>query len=283
MKYLNIIQKLSLAMVAMVLLFTSCEPSKQADIDLGPLPNPPQFEMEVDPSNPNRIIVRDISQGFFNRLWVAPGASPETSTRAVDTLFYPRAGEYTITLHGASQGGSGTSLSSKSHVVEQDGSIACEGGVAILTGGCEPRGKCWRFSSEAGAITVGPTYGSGAWFASPPNGLVPEQVGARWCFEFEDQAFVFKNNGITISPWDGYVGVPHDPTQGPWEYSVGTGVDGVDQLILQPGQFMGTWDSGNVLDIVQLTEDRLTVRARLVNRQGVPAAEGWFEFRFVAE
>jgi hypothetical protein len=270
------------ALVALLFLL-SCEASKEADIDLGPLPNPPNIDIEVDPNNANRIIVKNTSQDYFSHLWIAPGASPETSTKAIDTFFFPRAGEYTITLHVASRTGSGTSQNTRTIVIEQDGTVACEGGVAILTGGCLPKGKCWRFSSEAGAITVGPTYGSGAWYASPPNGLVPEQVSARWCFEFDAFAFVFKNNGITISPWDGYVGIPHDPTQGPWEYRVGTGQNGVDQVVLTSGQFMGTWDSGNVLDIVQLTEERLVVRTRLVNRQGTPQSEGWFEFRFVAE
>jgi len=266
-----------------IALFWACEPSKMEDIDLGPLPQPPVFELSLDPDNPNRVIARDLSEGFFNRLWIATGGQPSTSSAVVDTFFFPRAGEYTIQLYGASRSGSGTSQSSKTITIEQDATLSCDGPISILTDGCIPAGKCWKFSSEAGAIKVGPTYGSGEWFQSPANGLVPEQVAARWCFEFETTDFVFRNNGVTISPWDGYVAVPHDPTQGPWQFSAGTGQNGADQIILTPGQFMGTWDSGHVLDIAQLSEDRLIVRSRLVNRQGVPEAQGWFEFVFVSE
>lgn len=263
--------------------FLSCEPTKVDDIDLGPLPEAPEFSIEVDPENENRIIVTDLSEGFFNRLWIANGASPSTSTKVVDTLLYTKAGTYQITLHGAKEGGSGTSSATKEIIIANDATIACDPKLALLTGDCGPEGKCWVFSNAAGAITVGPSYGSGEWFRSPMNGIVPEQMNSSWCFNFQGSEFVFMNNGVTVSPWDGYDAIPHTPTPGPWLFSVGTGMNGVDQIILTPGQFMGTWDSNNVLDVMLLTEDQLVVRTRIVNQDRTPATEGWFEFYFVAE
>lgn len=264
-------------------LFLACEPERMDDIDIGPLPEAPEMSLSVDPDNPNRIIAQDISTGFFNRLWVAEGANPSRSSNPVDTFFYISAGTYNITLFGAKFGGSGTSSTTQEITIETDATIECSPGVALLTGDCGTEGKCWRFSSVTGAISVGPTYGSGDWFRSPANGLVPEQVNARWCFFFVGSEFDHRNNGMSISPWDGFVPVPHEPTPGPWEYSEGTGMDGRDQIILTPGQFMGTWDSSNVLDIELLTEDELVVRARLVDQSGTPQNEGWFEFYFVAD
>lgn len=263
--------------------FLACEPTKVDDIDIGPLPAAPEFSIEVDPENENRIIVRDISEGFFNRLWLADGASPSTSTKMVDTLLYTKAGTYQITLHGAKEGGSGTSSATKEVIIANDATVACDPKLALLTGDCGPEGKCWVFSNVAGAITVGPSYGSGEWFRSPTNGIAPEQMNSSWCFNFQGSEFIFMNNGVTVSPWDGYQAIPHTPTPGPWLFSSGTGMNGVDQIILTPGQFMGTWDSNNVLDVVLLTEDQLVVRTRIVDRQGTPAAQGWFEFYFVAE
>lgn len=265
------------------LIFASCDPEQAKDIDLGPLPPPPTFIVEMDPGNANRVIVKDQSSGYFSRLWVAQGGTPAQSTKEIDTIFFSKAGIYEITLYASKEGGSGTAFATREVIIENDATVACDPKISLLTGGCSAAGKCWKFSTVAGAITVGPSFGSGDWYRSPVNGLVPEQKASSWCFKFEDFEFDFRNNGVTISPWAGYVAVPHTPTAGPWAFSPGTGQNGLDQIILTPGQFMGTWDSSNELHVALLTEDQLVVRARIVNQAGVPAAEGWFEFYFVAE
>jgi PKD repeat protein len=265
------------------LIFASCDPEQAKDIDLGPLPPSPTFIVEADPGNANRVIVKDQSTGYFSRLWVVEGGTPAQSSKEIDTIFFSKAGTYDISLYASKEGGSGTAFATKQVVIENDATVACDPKISLLTGGCEAAGKCWKFSTVAGAISVGPTFGSGDWYRSPVNGLVPEQKASSWCFKFEDFEFDFRNNGVTISPWAGYVAVPHTPTAGPWAFSPGTGQNGLDQIILTPGQFMGTWDSSHELHIALLTEDQLVVRARIVSQTGVPAAEGWFEFYFVAE
>jgi PKD repeat protein len=265
------------------LIFASCDPEQAKDIVLGPLPPSPTFIVEADPGNANRVIVKDQSTGYFSRLWVVEGGTPAQSSKEIDTIFFSKAGTYDISLYASKEGGSGTAFATKLVVIENDATVACDPKISLLTGGCEAAGKCWKFSTVAGAISVGPTFGSGDWYRSPVNGLVPEQKASSWCFKFEDFEFDFRNNGVTISPWAGYVAVPHTPTAGPWAFSPGTGQNGLDQIILTPGQFMGTWDSSHELHIALLTEDQLVVRARIVSQTGVPAAEGWFEFYFVAE
>jgi hypothetical protein len=275
--------KNSILGLLILLIFMACEPSKSDHINLGPLPEPPQFSLELDPDNPNKVIGKNLSAGYFNLLWIADGAQPQTSNRQVDSFFYSKAGTYKVILHGAKEGGSGTAFSMKEIVIENDATLVCDPVISLLTGDCGPEGKCWKFSTVAGAISVGPTYGSGDWYRSPQNGIVPVQLNSSWCFLFEGAVFDFRNNGQTIDPWGGYNPVPHTPTPGPWLLSKGTGMNGVDQLILTPGQFMGTWDSNNVLDIMLLTENELVVRTRLINQQRIPQSEGWFEFHFVAQ
>ena len=276
-KYTRSIVSLFLAMGVL-----ACDPAIDDDIDLGPLPEAPEFTVEFIPGDSNRVVVRDLTENTFDRLWVFKGGDPQTSKRASDTVFYFRAGDYKITLHIAAIGGSGTASSTKTVTILKDVEIACDDKLGLLTGACGPDGKCWTFSPVAGAVTVGPTYGSAQWYTSPAGGLVPEQYDDSFCFTFEDRVFTYENNGATVNPWQGYIPVPYDPPVGNWTYKTGTGRNGVDQIVLPQGSFMGVWDSGNVLDVIILTEDQLVIRTPLVDQQGVPQAEGWFELSFVA-
>ena len=54
-------------------------------------------------------------------------------------------------------------------------------------------------------------------------------------------------------------------------------------MLIPEEQFMGVWDSDNLLDIVSLTETELIVRARQRDPNGVPLAQGWFELVFMAQ
>lgn len=260
----------------------SCDPQIDDDIDLGPLPAPPEFSVTMVPGDSNRFVVQDLYENSFERLWTFEGGDPRTSELETDTVFYAKAGTYKITLYIAEYGGDGTSKSSQTVTVVKDVASECGEMIALLTGDCGPEGKCWTFSTEAGAVTVGPTYGSSQWFSSPEGGLQPEQYDDSFCFFFEGNLFEYRNNGATISPWDGYVPVAYAPPPGDWLYREGTGMNGADQIILPDEHFMGVWDSDNILDVVFLTEDALVVRTRIADQQGNPAAEGWFELHFVA-
>lgn len=256
----------------------ACEPYVEEDITIGPLPEPPAFSFQFVEGDSNRIVAYNESEGFFDHFWSFPGGQPDRSELDVDTVFFPRAGEYTITLYASKVGGGGTSSASKKVVIEADAEVACTGQLELLAGGCtEADGKCWAFSHESGAVTVGPTPGSGEWFTSQADGLQAEQYDDSFCFYFKDSRFLYENNGQTIDPWNGYAPVPYDPPKDhTWAILPGAGENGEDRIVLSEGSFMGVWDASNIYDIVLLSEDELIVRTPFL------AGGGWFELYFVA-
>lgn len=256
--------------------YLACTPFEENDIDLPAQPAAPVFSMEILASDPNRVVVTDLSSGFFDRTWDFPGGIPAKSKRAVDTIFYPKAGDYTLTLFAAGQGGGGVSQSTKLVKIEQDATAQCDPQLGLLTGDCGPSGKCWTFSRAANAIVVGPVPGSSEWYKSPVNGLQDAQYDDRFCFYFDGSHFQYENNGQTIDPWNGYAAVPFTPpTDLTWFVSKGTGDMGVDQIVLPTGAFIGTWDSGPVYDIAKLSDTELVLRSKILN------GTGWFEFTLV--
>jgi len=259
--------------------FIACDPSIDDAITLPAQPEEPTFSVEKLEDGSNRVVVTDLSAGFFARVWDLPGGTPNTSTLASDTILYQKAGEYFVTLHAAKEGGGGTSISSQSVSFEEDAILDCSDEITFLTGGCEnPNGKCWIFSQVAGAISVGPSPGSTEWFTSPEGGLVPEQYDDRFCFTFEGSSFQYKNNGATIDPFNGYAAVELDPPTDLTYFLVdGGGEDGETRIVLPEGAFMGVMDSGPLYDIVFLTETDLVVRSQIVG------GAGWFDLYFVAQ
>jgi len=264
-------------------LIMGCDPATEKDVSLGPLPGAPEFSVAYVPDDSNRVVVTDLSNGNFIRLWtVSEGGNPAKSSLQSDTIYFPKKGAYTITLYISQQGGNGTASSSKNITIPNDAVSACTGPIGLLTGECGEGGKCWKFSNVAGAITVGPTYGSGEWYKSPANGLVASQYDDRYCFTFDGSKFDYQNQGSTVNPFNGYVDEPFTPVPGPFTFSAGTGPNGEDQILLNKGQFMGTRDSYGELNIIRLTETELVIRAPFANAAG-DKADGWFEFKFIAD
>ena len=269
---------------AVLLFAASCEPVQDPEIELPVVPETANFTAVPAADNPNLIIVTDLSSGFFNRLWEFPGGTPSTSNKAVDSIFYSSAGDYTITLHVAAENGGGTTVATQEVSIAEDAVIECDEQVALLTGDCSAEGKCWVFSPVAGAITVGPTAGSGEWFTSPEGGLVPEQYDDKACFLIEGLVYDYRNNGQTVNPWEGFEAQDFTPPAGQtWSFTPNGGTDGLPQINLGPDGFMGVRDSGPLYDVVSLTETELVVRARFRNADGTTPDEGWFELYFIAE
>lgn len=241
------------------------------------------MSVEFVPGDSNRLIVRDLSEGNFQRIWNMPGGTPATSTKAVDTVAYSKAGEYVITLFTSKSDGSGTPSTSQKVTILNDAALSCSPKLALLTGDCGPAGKCWTLTHEAGAVKVGPTYDDYSWYTSPVDGLQAEQYDDGFCFTFDGQVFQYKNNGATVNPWNGYQAQAHDPGISTFIFLEGTGINNRDQILLPDDQFMGVWDSDNLMDVVKLTETELIVRARQREQNGTPKTEGWFELRFVAQ
>lgn len=265
------------------LLVAGCQPDRDNDIQLPAAPGAPQFSVEPVAGDSNRWIVRDLSDNNFQRLWNFPGGTPKTSDKAVDTVSYAKAGEYEITLYVSKSDGSGTPSASKKVTVLKDAALSCSPQLALLTGDCAPQGKCWTLSHAAGAVKVGPTYDDYSWYTSPVDGLQAEQYDDGFCFTFTGLVFQNKNNAASVDPWDGYKAKAYDPGVSEFAYLEGTGISGRDQIQLPDDQFMGVWDSDNLLDVVKLTATELVVRARQREQNGTPKAEGWFELHFVPQ
>jgi PKD repeat protein len=269
---------------AILLFAVACEPVQDPEIDLPEVPTTASFTAEPSADNPNVIVIQDNSVGFFDRLWDLPGGTPSSSKESVDSILFISAGEYVINLHVSGEGGGGSALVTKTIIIDEDAEVECDEQVALLTGDCSAAGKCWVFSTVAGAVTVGPTAGSGEWFTSQEAGLVPEQYDDQACFIIEGLTYDYRNNGQTVNPWEGFEAQDFTPPPGQtWSFSPSGGTDGLPQINLSPDGFMGVRDSGPFYDVVTLTETELVVRSRFRNADGTTPDEGWFELYFVAE
>lgn len=268
---------------AFSLVWLACQPARDDDFQLPDAPSAPDFSVEMLPGDSNRVVVKDLSEGNFQRLWSFEGGQPKTSARAVDTAFFDKKGEYTITLFVSKADGSGTPSTSKKVTILTDAPLTCTPKMALLTGDCNPAGKCWTLSHDAGAVKVGPTYDDYSWYTSPVNGLQGAQYDDGFCFTFDGLVFENRNNGGSVDPWAGYSVKPYNPGLSDFTFLEGTGTLGRDQILLADDQFMGVWDCDNVLDVVKLTASELVVRGRQRAQNGTPLAQGWFELRFVPQ
>lgn len=259
----------------------SCDPQRDDDIHLGPSPAAPQFTAKVMDTDSNRVIVTSMSDGNFQLLWDLPGGIPKTSSKAVDTILYTDIGEYTITLYASKADGNGTSSSSQKIKILRDAPLECNDKLELLTN-CGSNSKGWTFSHAAGAVKVGPGYEDFSWYTSPENGLQDAQYDDVYYFTFLHFVFQNDNNGQSVNPWNGYAAEDYDPGISEFIFLEGTGAGGRDQIIIPDDQFMGTWDTDNVFDVVTLAADQLVLRARICNQDGTPNSNGgWFELTFV--
>ena len=265
------------------LTYLGCAPDRDDDFHLPEAPDVPEFSVEMLEGDSNRVVIRDLSEGNFQRLWDLPGGTPKTSSKALDTILYAKAGDYKITLFVTKTDGSGTASAAKNISILIDAPVSCSPKMSMLTGECGAGGKCWAFTHAAGAVKVGPGYDDFSWYTSPVDGLQAAQYDDGFCFTFDNVIYQNKNNGESVDPWNGYAATPYDPGIGDFLFTVGTGTNGRDQLLIPDDQFMGVWDSDNLLDIVSLTDTELIVRARQRDPNGVPLAQGWFELVFVPQ
>lgn len=260
-----------------------CKPDRDDEISLPGTPGAPNFSVEMLAGDSSRVVIKDLSDGNFQRLWDLPGGTPKTSTKALDTILYAIKGDYTITLFVSKTDGSGSPSASKKVTILIDAPVTCTPKMSMLTGDCGPTGKCWTLSRAAGAVKVGPTYDDFSWYTAPVDGLQNEQYDDGFCFTFENLVFQNKNNGASVDPWDGYKVKPLDPGLADFTFLLGTGISGRDQILIPDDQFMGVWDCDNLLDVVKLTTTELVVRGRQRAQNGTPLAQGWFELTFVPQ
>ncbi|HNL40179.1 MAG TPA: hypothetical protein PKH43_13610, partial [Saprospiraceae bacterium] len=114
------------------MLMAACAPERDDDIQLPPAPGAPSFSVAFLPNDPNRVVITDLSEGNFQRLWDLPGGNPKSSTKAVDTVQYAKAGEYVITLYVSKSDGSGTSSATQKVTIDADAALDCNSKLALL-------------------------------------------------------------------------------------------------------------------------------------------------------
>ncbi|MBL7808815.1 MAG: hypothetical protein JNN28_13425 [Saprospiraceae bacterium] len=276
-------QKILSIITLLAILAFGCKPEQGDEYSLDTLPGAPQFSVEFVAGDSNRVVIKDLTTGSFQRLWDLPGGTPKSSVKAIDTILFTAKGDYEITLYVSQKDGSGTSAASWQINIANDAALVCTPKMALLTGDCGPAGKCWTLSHAAGAVKVGPTYDDYSWYTSPVDGLQNDQYDDGFCFTFEGQVFQNRNNGQSVNPWNGYQPEPLDPGVGDFVFQEGTGILGRDQILLPDNQFMGVWDCDNLLDVVKLTATELVVRGRQRAQNGTPLTQGWFELTFVPQ
>ncbi len=268
-----------------VLAIVACDPREEEGIVLGSLPEPTSFTMSVDPDNANKIIITNTSEGFSEIIWditggIGTSGTPNQSTLEHDTVFYPSMGTYDITLHGIKAGGNGTSFSTQTVNIAEDATIECDDSYSNLTNGCTNR--CWRLSSAAGSIQVGPTELSGEWYSSPADGLDPSQENDSWCFGFDDLGWTYVNNGDTFSACSGFIPLTDYPVPTGVNYAlVPSGTSFSDfQINLPDGVWMGVEDSGPTYQIVSISDTEMVLLAPIDPCDG-SASNGWFTLTFI--
>lgn len=256
----------------------SCQPLDGDELTLSSPAGTPVFSFAFVQGDSNRVVVTDKTGGTFDRLWVTPGGQPDKSEKVQDTIFFPKAGTYTLSLYASFNGG-GVSSSKSVITIQKDAQTGCSDLVELLVGSCNKGArKCWTFSKAAGAVGVGPIPGSVEWYKSPLNGLQGEQYDDSFCFSLDGGVFNYENNGLTVDPWNGYVPVPYNPPKNQtWTLDPKGGLEGVPRLTLTEGAFLGIWDASNVYDIVSIKANEMVVRTPFLK------GDGWFQLTFVAK
>ena len=267
-------KRIDIFLILIVFGFASCEPFQEDGIDL-PAPPTASFSWSFLPGDENRVVFESNSGDAFIHFW--DFGNGMTSNETSDTIFYPQMGVYEVTYSVSNSGGMGSS--SQDIPIAQTVEIPCGGMLELLTG-CDNQ-KTWVLSQDAEAIAVGPDPLSTEWFASPASGLVPEQYDDSYQFTFEGD-FIYSNNGGTVNPFEGFVVSELEVPELTYFVVEGAGLVGMGQIVLPSCWFMGTWDSGSVYDIVELTETRLVVVAPIQNGD-CSLGEGFFTFIFDAQ
>ena len=282
-------------LAAALMLVVGCEPYQED----GPgLPQSPTAEVTwyflpdtvdgVPGIDSNTVVFEaEPSEDVFMELW--DFGNGKVSGNSVDTMVYYVEDTYAVSYQAHSAGG--TYYESDSITIERTLELPCEGTIALLTGCDNP--KTWKFSSVAGAVSVGPEPNSGQWFASTASGLAPFQTDDRWQLR-EDGSFYYLNGGGTQNPFEGYVETLMTVQPSTYSLELEGGIENKPFFTVGPLQtedavlcgWMGVWDSGyEGYTIMSITEDELVLSSKQQTGEcALPQPDwGYFTLTFVKE
>src|SRR5688572_19443473 len=164
------------AAVIILLLFTfffvSCEYDTR---ELSPKPVA-SFTVAPIPGMMNRYVLTSTSQNGFRFDW-DKGAGSYVQGKAVDTVYFPDAGTYTVKLFVF--GHTGIDSTSKTVTVAQDDPAALTPSK-LLTGNSSRK---WKLAPEAGALWIGPDPNT-TWWQNNTN-----DITARSCLFNDEYTF----------------------------------------------------------------------------------------------
>ena len=261
----------------------------------------PVASFTVSPAGvPNKYILTSTSTNSFRYDWDKAAGSGFVQGKAVDTVYFPYLGNYTVRLQVYGQ--SGMDITSQVISVAANDPTACMGTPLGFITSCTS--KKWKLDPTTAAYKVGPGPNDGSWWSSGAG-----DVTGRSC-EFNDEyVFVFSaartfnydnkgdfygdgylgDNTHTCQPSSNYTAIQAPFGSGSFTYSftAGTGVAGLGQLtVIGTGAHIGlqkvrnggevpTPASSITYDVLAATSaggyDLLTL--------GVNFGPGWWTFR----
>lgn len=191
---------------AVALLTTACTPDS-GDAKLGPLPEV-SFTATAIPNRPHKIVVESTTPGAFRWMWYNGVSETPIGTRAKDTLTFPEAGEFVISLRAFGKGGSATA----SKKMTMEGIRR----VDILKGGDMETGAAahWTVLNTGGAQTSIQFAGGKLVFSNTgnSNGAIYQAIAVKKGMEYGFAGHV-KGSGAQNSWFEVVIGTAQ-PTQG---------------------------------------------------------------------
>lgn len=226
-------KNLTYLILGLVLVFTACEPALEEKIDIGIPPTGVNFEYTFD--DPNTVSFTNTSSSEYFLIQWDLGQFGSYTSENIDSLSFPLAGSYEVSLTIFNKGGSATKT--ETIVIAQDIPSACDPVLEFLTN-CTS--KVWKLNPDAGALWVGPdaTFGT-TWWQNEVG-----DVTTRDC-DWNDR-FTFNAVGNTLLGTYDYV------SQGDFWGEAYTGVspDGCEQIANLPANYTAWGDGTHDFEII---------------------------------
>lgn len=125
---------------------------------------PPAPEFEIDTIDPNNIIFKVTKAEGFMINWVF--GNGELSQKMIDTIYYPFADTYTVSLTASNKGGA-TTTSEKFVIASTDPKICANRFYTLLSGGCDVASKTWQIINADTALANGPPVNGNSSYNDP--------------------------------------------------------------------------------------------------------------------
>lgn len=268
------------------------------------------FTFAVDTENTLKITFTNTSTDALSYSWNFGDGNSSTDESPEHT--YAATGDYEVTLTATGENGNTNESTKTVQAIEPVVPVGCADNANLnLLTGCVEGGKAWRFRRVDGWKAVGPgTLGEDEKVLGEPSDPMDISWWAAGESDFDgdecqiDDEYVFhpngvyenNNNGTYLFHWDVAnfeLGQENpqfsdpcltdlEPDKPTWEFLTKTGSDGNDYLfiVFSEGSSIGMYQSIEEYQIMELTEDLLTVRLVDVAPGDLTNDDGWRYYQF---